>query len=87
MESKSLLSVSLSSSPGEVFFAKAPSLSATIAVIFVLVIRSYNCDSVKLASHIRSSALAVHTNIISYTLKVAIITEQELPGSPANMRG
>lgn len=35
-------------------------------------------ESVNLAFQIKSSSLAVHANIISSTLKAAMITEQEL---------
>lgn len=43
-----------------------------------LVISSNSCESVNLAIQIKSSALAVHANIISSTLKAAMIAEQEL---------
>lgn len=36
---------------------------------------------------IQSNALAVTANIISYTLKAAVITEQEPQGQPANTQG
>ena len=50
------------------------------------VIRSNSYDSEKLAISIISSALAVGANIISHTLKAAIITEQEPLSRPANTR-
>ena len=53
----------------------------------LLVIKSKSYDSVKLAIQIKSSALAAGANIISYTLKAAIITEQEPLGNPANTQG
>lgn len=64
-----------------------PKLTAWYMALSPLVIRSNIYDSVRLAIQIKSSALAVGAKIISYTVKAAVITEQEPLGQPANTQG
>lgn len=69
-----------------------PKLTALVPLLLwymacsYLVIRTNSYDSVRLAIPIKSSALAVCANIISYTLKAPIITEQEPLCRLANTR-